>query len=131
MNTDSVAEFLTSIRNATRARHKKVDVAASRLRLSLAEILKKSGFIKNYKLFKQDNKGVLRLYLKYIGKGEPVIHGLKRVSRPSRRVYLSYDKLPTVLGGIGVAVVSTSKGMLTDEQARTTKVGGELICTVW
>lgn len=131
MNTDSVAEFLTSVRNATRARHKKVDMPASRMRLSLAEILKKSGFIKNYKLFKQEERGVLRLYLKYVGKGDPVIHGLKRVSRPSRRVYLTHTKIPTVLGGIGVAVVSTSKGILTDEQARTSKVGGELICTVW
>ncbi len=131
MTSDSVAEFLTRVRNAVDARHKKVDVAASRLRVSIAEILKKNGFIRNYKLYRQEQKGILRIYLKYVEKDQPVIHGITRVSKPSRRVYSTYAKVPKILGGMGLSVLSTSKGVISDETARTEKVGGEIICSVW
>lgn len=129
--TDPISDLLTRVRNAVKAKQPKVDVPASQLKLSIVDIWKKTGFVKNYKLFRQDEKGVLRIYLKYVGKGQPVIQGLRRVSKPSRRVYARHDKLPKVLGGIGVAVVSTSKGVLADQTARENRVGGEVLCTIW
>ncbi len=131
MMTDPIGDFLTRVRNGVKARHPKVDVPPSNLKISIAEIFKKNGFIRNYKLYKQDNKGILRIYLKYVGKNKPVIQGIRRVSKPSRRVHLPYNKLPKVLGGIGVAVVSTSKGVVSDVTARENKVGGEVLCTIW
>lgn len=131
MMTDPISDLLTRVRNASKARLPKVDVPSSQLKVSVVDLWKKSGFIKNYKLFRQDEKVVLRIYLKYLGKGKPVIHGLQRVSRPSRRVYASYDEVPKILGGIGLAVVSTSKGVLSDAMARENKVGGEVLCTIW
>lgn len=131
MSTDPIADLLTRVRNAVKARQRKVDVPPSNLKVSIVDILKKSGFIKNYKLYRQDEKGILRIYLKYVGKNRPVIHGLKRISKPSRRVYVPHTKVPKVLGGIGIAVISTSRGLLTDETARESKVGGEVLCTVW
>jgi small subunit ribosomal protein S8 len=131
MMTDPISDLLTRVRNAVKARQRKVDVPPSNLKVAIVEIWMKSGFIRNYKLYRQDNQGILRIYLKYVGKGRPVIQGLKRVSKPSRRVYLSYEKLPKVLGGIGVGIVSTNKGILTDVGARESKLGGELLCTIW
>lgn len=134
MITDPISDLLTRIRNATKARLRKVDVPPSQMKLAIVDILKKTGFIKNYKLYRAsqtDKTGILRIYLKYVGKNRPVIQGLRRVSRPSRRVYSSVEKLPTVLGGMGVAIVSTSRGILTDQAARESRVGGEVLCTVW
>lgn len=131
MRTDPIADLLTRVRNSVKARHRKVDVEPSSLKLNIVDILKKTGFIKNYKLYRQDNRGILRIYLKYVGKNEPVIQGLRRVSKPSRRVYAPYTKIPKVLGGIGVAIISTSKGVVADQVARDNKVGGEVLCTVW
>ena len=131
MMTDPVGDLLTRVRNAVRARHPKVDMPPSTLKVSIVEIWKKTGFIRNYKLYQQENKGILRIYLKYVGKNRPVIQGIRRVSKPSRRVHVPYTKIPKVLGGIGVAVISTSKGVLSDETARESKVGGEVLCTIW
>lgn len=131
MIIDPIGDLLTRIRNASEAKHKKVDVPHSQLKVSVVEILKKEGFIKGYQLFQHENKGVLRVYLKYMDKGRAVIQGLRRVSRPSRRVYSNYDKLPKIRNGLGMAIVSTSKGVLTDQLARENKVGGEVLCTVW
>lgn len=131
MVTDPIADLLTRVRNAVRARQRKVDIPPSSLKVSIVDIWKKAGFIKNYKLYRQEQTGVLRIYLKYVGKNQPVIHGLQRVSKPSRRVYLPSSRLPKVLGGIGMAVVSTSQGVLSDETARQSKLGGEVLCTIW
>ena len=134
MMTDPIADLLTRVRNANKARQRKVDVTPTQLKVSIVDLWKKAGFIKNYKLYRQsdaDKTGLLRIYLKYIGKNEPVIHGLKRISQPSKRVYITQDKLPTILNGIGMAIVSTSRGVLNDELAREHRVGGELLCTIW
>jgi len=131
MFTDPISDLLTRVRNAVKARQLKVDVPPSQLKLAIVEIWKKSGFIKNYKLYRHEKTGILRIYLKYVGKGRPVIHGLRRVSKPSRRIYVSSDKVPKILGGIGTAVVSTSKGVLSDRMARESHVGGEVLCTIW
>src|SRR5262245_48104526 len=130
MSTDPISDLLTRVRNATKARQRKVDVPPSQLKVSIVDIWKKAGFIKNYKLYRQEEKGILRIYLKYVGKNRPVIQGLKRVSKPSRRVYSPHARLPKVLGGIGIAIVSTSKGILSDQMARENKVGGEILCTI-
>lgn len=131
MMTDPISDFLTQIRNASKAKLPKVDVQASQVKLSIVEILKTDGFVRNYKLFRQGNKGVLRVYLKYAGKGRPVIRGIRRVSKPSRRIYAGHDAIPKVLGGLGLAIVSTSRGVLPDRIARENKVGGEVLCTIW
>ena len=131
MITDPISDLLTRVRNGSTAKQLKVDIPASQLKVAIVEVWKKFGFIKNYKLFRQNNKGVLRVYLKYVGKGRPVIQGIRRVSRPGRRVYRSHDNLPKVLGGLGLAVISTSKGLLTDQLARESRVGGEVLCTIW
>lgn len=134
MHTDPIADLLTRVRNANKARQRKVDVPPSNLKLSIVDLWKRSGFIKNYRMYRQDaedTKGIIRIYLKYVGKNRPVIQGIRRISKPSRRVYMSHSKLPKVRGGLGVAVVSTSQGLLTDQQARESKVGGELLCTIW
>ncbi len=131
MLTDPIADLLTRVRNACGAKLLKVDIPASHQKVAIVEVWKKLGFIKNYRLYRQDDKGILRVYLKYVGKGKPVIQGIKRVSRPGRRVYRAHSNLPKVLGGLGIAVVSTSKGIMTDQMARENKVGGEVICTIW
>jgi small subunit ribosomal protein S8 len=134
MMTDPIADFLTCVRNASKAKLRKVDVRPSQLKLAIADLWKKDGFIRNYKLYREDEKdtaGILRLYLKYVGKNQPIIHGVRRISRPSRRVYTKSDKTPKVMGGIGMAVLSTSKGVMSDQMARENKVGGEVICTIW
>lgn len=131
MNVDPIADMLTRVRNASRAKHKKVDMPASRLKVAITDIWRKSGFIRDYKLYRQHEKAVLRIYLKYEGKGNPVIQGLQMVSRGSCRVYVNCRRLPKVLGGIGVGIISTSKGVMSDQAARESRIGGEFLCTVW
>mgnify|MGYP001084838623 CR=1 FL=1 len=129
--TDPVSDMLTRIRNATTVRHDRADVPASKMKLEIAKILKQEGFIRTFKLLEEGPQGLIRIYLKYAEDGEPVIHGLRRVSTPGRRVYRAADELPKVQNGLGVAVVSTNRGVLTDEQARGLRVGGEILCEVW
>lgn len=129
--TDPVSDMLTRIRNATTVRHDRTDVPASRMKLELAKILKQEGFIRTFKVLDEGPQGVIRVYLKYSDDGEPVIHGLRRVSRPGRRVYRAVGDLPKVRNGLGVAVISTNRGVITDEQARGLRVGGEVLCEIW
>ncbi|MCG6962310.1 MAG: 30S ribosomal protein S8 [Acidobacteria bacterium] len=129
--TDPIADMLTRIRNATLVRHDRADVPASKMKLEIAKILKQEGFIRTFKVLEEGPQGVLRIYLKYSDDGEPVIHGLNKVSRPGRRVYRAVDELPRVRNGLGVAVVSTNRGVLTDEQARRLRAGGEVLVEIW
>lgn len=129
--TDSLADMLTRIRNAGKAGFDKVDIPASRMKISLARIFKEEGYIKNYKVIKDNRQGVLRVYLKVDDHNQPMIQGLRRVSRPGRRVYAGHEELPQVQGGLGVAVISTSRGVMSDRQARKLKVGGEVLCEIW
>src|SRR3970282_1255616 len=131
MMTDPVADLLTRIRNASRAEHEKVDIPASKLKMRITDLLKEEGFIKNYRLIEDAKQGTLRVYLKYGAGNEKMISGLVRVSRPGRRVYVGHDDIPSILGGMGVALVSTSRGVLTDRTARKQKVGGEVLAYVW
>jgi small subunit ribosomal protein S8 len=131
MVTDPVADMLTRIRNGSLAEHEKVDIPSSKLRVRLAEILKEEGFIKNFRLIEDKRQGVLRIYLKYGPGQERVISGLRRVSKPGRRRYVGADRIPSVLGGMGVAILSTPQGVLTDRESRKAKVGGEVLCYVW
>ena len=129
--TDPIGDMLARIRNGGMAEHEKVDIPASRLRVRLAEILKEEGFIKNFRLIEDRKQGVLRVYLKYGSGQERVITGLRRVSKPGRRLYVTADKIPSVLGGMGVAILSTSRGVMTDRESRKLQVGGEVLCYVW
>ena len=129
--SDFIADFLTIIRNASRAKKEKVTARASGLAVRLAEILKEEGFIESYKPFSEGEKRFIRMQLKYIRGKQPAIQGIKRVSTPGRRIYVGYGEIPKVLGGLGIAVVSTSKGVLVDREAKKAQVGGELICKVW
>jgi len=129
--TDPVADMLTRIRNANQANHEKVDIPSSRLKLEIARILREQGFIKNYKVIKNRKQGLIKIYLKYGPQKERVIEGLKRVSKPSLRIYSSSNRLPKTLGGLGISIVTTSKGVMTDQEARLQKVGGEVLCQVW
>ncbi|SMB88882.1 SSU ribosomal protein S8P [Thermanaeromonas toyohensis ToBE] len=131
MMTDPIADFLTRIRNANMAYHEKVEVPASRVKRAIAEIMKNEGYIKDYEYIEDGKQGILRIYLKYGPNKERVITGLKRISRPGLRIYARKDQLPRVLGGLGIAVISTSKGIMTDKQARREGVGGEVICYIW
>ena len=129
--TDPIADMLTIIRNASSAKKDTAEVRNSILSENVLKILKKESFIANYKLIKDNKQGVLRIYLKYLKNGTPAILGLKRISRPGLRVYKKADNLPKVYSGLGVAVISTSKGLLTDNEARELKIGGEVICYAW
>jgi small subunit ribosomal protein S8 len=129
--TDPIADFLTRIRNAVQANKDRCDAPASRLKLELAKILQDEGFIRSFKVLQEGPQGTLRLYLRYSSEGESAIRGLDRVSRPGRRVYRGVEELPKVQGGIGVAVISTSRGLMTDTRAREARVGGEVMCRVW
>jgi small subunit ribosomal protein S8 len=131
MKSDPVADLLTRIRNGSRAEHEKVDVPSSKVKVRIAEILKEEGFIKNYRVLDDPKQGMLRVYLKYGPANEKVISGLVRVSKPGRRVYVTHDKVPSILAGMGVAIVSTSRGVCTDRDARKQKVGGEVLAYVW
>lgn len=129
--TDPLADMLTRIRNANMARHSKVDIPASKMKISVAKILKAEGYIKNYKLIKDRKDGILRIYLKYDESNEGVIIGLKRLSKPGRRIYVRKEDIPSVLSGMGISILSTSKGVLADREARKLSIGGELLCSVW
>ena len=129
--TDPIADALTIIRNASRSRKDVAEIKNSKLLEEIIKILKKEGFLANYKIVKDDKQGFLRIYLNYDKSGTPAILGIKRISRPGLRVYKKTDELPKVYGGLGVAVISTSKGMMTDSQARDSKLGGEVICYAW
>jgi small subunit ribosomal protein S8 len=131
MVTDPIADMLARIRNGSLAEHEKVDIPASKLKVRLAEILKEEGFIKNFRLIEDKPQGVLRVYLKYGPGQERVISGLRRVSKPGRRRYVAADRIPSVLGGMGVAILSTPRGVLTDRESRRAQVGGEVLCYVW
>jgi small subunit ribosomal protein S8 len=131
MVTDPVSDMLARIRNGSLAEHEKVDIPSSKLKVRLAEILKEEGFIKNFRLIEDKRQGVLRVYLKYGPGQERVISGLRRVSKPGRRLYVAADRIPSVLGGMGVAILSTPRGVLTDRESRKAKVGGEVLCYVW
>lgn len=128
--TDPIADMLTRIRNANMVRHASVDIPASKTKKRLAEILLEEGFIESFEVVEDNKQGVLRVVLKYNGK-DRVITGLKRISKPGLRVYANKNEVPRVLGGLGVAVISTSKGVVTDRVARELGVGGEVICYVW
>ena len=129
--TDPISDMLTRIRNATTVRHDRTDVPASKMKLEIAKILKQEGFIRTFKMLEEGPQGLIRIYMKYAEDGEPAIHGVERVSKPGRRVYRSVDELPKVRAGLGVAVISTNRGVLTDEQARSLRVGGEVLCEIW
>jgi len=130
MLTDPIADMLTRIRNAALIRAEKVDIPASRIKLELAKILKEDGFIRAYKILKDKKQGILRLTLKYVD-NENVISGLKRVSKPGRRVYVGKNEIPRVMGGVGIAVLTTPRGILSDRTCRRDGIGGEVICYVW
>ena len=129
--TDPVADMLTRIRNANSARHETVDVPASNLKKSIAQILLDEGYIKSFTVTEEGVQGNIRITLKYIGKQGKAISGLRRVSKPGLRVYAGADELPKVLKGLGIAIISTSKGVMTDKQARKEHVGGEVLAFVW
>ena len=130
--TDPIADMLTRIRNANTSKHKTVDVPASNMKLGIAEILFKEGYIKSFEEIKEENnQGIIRITLKYDEKGKRVIDGLRRISKPGLRVYASREDLPKVLNGLGIAIISTSKGLKTDKEARELGVGGEVLAYVW
>ena len=129
--TDPIADMLTRIRNANSSKHKTVDIPSSKIKVSIAEILFKEGYIKAYEEIDNDNQGIIRVSLKYTEKGKKVISGLKRISKPGLRIYASKDELPKVLNGLGIALISTSKGIMTDKEARKLGVGGEVLAYIW
>ena len=129
--TDPLSDMLTRIRNANTAKHGKVDIPASKIKISVARILRDEGYIRNFKLIKDRKHGVLRIYLKYDELNQGVITGLKRMSKPGKRVYVKGKDIPLILNGMGIAVLSTSKGVLPDREARKANVGGELLCSIW
>lgn len=129
--TDPIADMLTIIRNASRAKKDAAEAKNSVVSENILKILKKESFIANYKVIKDNKQGILRIYLKYLKDGTPAILGLKRISTPGLRVYKKADSVPKVYSGLGVAIISTSKGLLTDNEARDQKVGGEVICYAW
>jgi small subunit ribosomal protein S8 len=129
--TDPIADLLTRIRNGLMANLQKVDVPSSNMKVSIATVLKNEGMIKNFKVIADQKQGILRIYLKYVKDKDPVISEIKRISKPGGRVYVTTDEIPKVKNGYGIAILSTSRGIITDKLARETGVGGELICTVW
>lgn len=128
--TDPIADMLTRIRNANIARIKQVEIPASNIKKELARLLKEEGYIQDYEFIEDNKQGLIRVYLKFNGK-QRVITGLKRISRPGLRVYVEKDQVPKVLGGLGIAILSTSKGVITDKSARQLGVGGEVLCFIW
>lgn len=131
MLTDPIADMLTRIRNANSQRHEFVDIPASKIKASIAEILKDEGYIKDFEVLEDGVSKTIRIALKYINSKERVISGIRRISKPGLRIYVNTNELPRVLGGLGIAIISTSKGIMTDKNARAQKVGGEVICYVW
>ncbi|MEE9172422.1 MAG: 30S ribosomal protein S8 [candidate division NC10 bacterium] len=131
MWSDPVADALTRLRNANAAGHEKVDIPSSRMKVEIARILKEEGFVKSYKVIDDPKQAILRVYLKYGPGNERVIRGITRTSRPGLRIYTRTRKIPRVLSGMGIAILSTSKGVMTDQEARRQAVGGEVLCYVW
>jgi small subunit ribosomal protein S8 len=129
--SDVIADMLTRIRNANNAKHETVDVPASNLKKSIAEILLEEGFIKSYQIVEDGKQGIIRVTLKYVHGKQQVIHGLRRVSKPGLRIYSNCEDMPKVMNGLGIAIVSTSKGVMTDKKARLANVGGEVLAFVW
>jgi small subunit ribosomal protein S8 len=129
--TDPIADMLTRIRNANTSKHKTVDIPESNIKLAIAKILFKEGYIKSFEQISTENQGIIRITLKYDEKGKRVIAGLKRISKPGLRVYAAKDELPKVLNGLGIALISTSKGIMTDKEARENGVGGEVLAYIW
>ena len=129
--SDVIADMLTRIRNANDAKHQTVDIPASNMKKSIAEILANEGYIKGYQVIEDGKQGIIRVALKYGANKTKVIRGLKRVSKPGLRIYAGYEDMPKVMNGLGIAIVSTSKGLMTDKQARALKVGGEVLAFVW
>lgn len=129
--SDPIADLLTSIRNACKAKHKKVDVPASRMKAEVVRVLLREKYINNYKSIDDKKRGILRIYLKYDQKERPVIQGIERMSKPGRRLYIRHHEVPKVQGGLGTALVSTSSGIMTDQEAREEGLGGEYLCRVW
>jgi small subunit ribosomal protein S8 len=129
--TDPIADLLTRIRNAHRAKHDRLDVPASNVKLEVCRILKEAGYIKNVTVVEQQPRNLIRVYLSYTKEGKPGISRMRRVSTPGRRVYRGAEQIKPVLNGLGIGIVSTSKGLMTDRQAREQRVGGELLCEVW
>ena len=129
--SDPVADMLTKVRNAAVARHEKVDIPASKLKLEIVKILKTEGYIKNFKKVQEDGHSIIRIILKYDDSNNPVIHGVKKISTPGRRVYSGYKELPRVFNGYGTIIVSSSSGVTTGKKASEKMVGGELICSIW
>lgn len=129
--SDPIADMLTRIRNANVVRHETVEMPASKIKKQIAEILKREGFIRDAEFIEDNKQGIIRIFLKYGPNQERVITGLKRISKPGLRVYTQSTEIPRVLGGLGIAIISTSKGIMTDKEARQVKSGGEVVCYVW
>jgi len=129
--TDPIADMLTRIRNANMVRHEKLELPASKLKKEIADILKREGFVRDYEFIEDNKQGMLRIFMKYGSNEEKVITGIKRISKPGLRVYAKADEVPRVLNGLGIAIVSTSNGVLSDKEARTQAVGGEVLAYVW
>ena len=131
MMTDPIADMLTRIRNGNNAKHDTVDIPASNIKIEIAQILVDEGFVKGFDVIEDGKQGVIRIELKYGQNNEKVISGIKRISKPGLRVYVKKDEIPRVLGGLGIAILSTSKGIKTDKEARREGIGGEVVCYVW
>ncbi|HIJ20843.1 MAG TPA: 30S ribosomal protein S8 [Deltaproteobacteria bacterium] len=129
--TDPVADMLTRIRNSLRASQELVNIPSSKLKINIAKVLKTEGYIRNFRLISDGQHKFIRIFLKYDKDGVPVIEGIKRISKPSRRTYAGSDKIPDVLNGYGIGIISTSRGLMTDREARKRNIGGEIICSVW
>lgn len=129
--SDPIADFLNRIKNGQKARFDKVDIPASRMKTSIARILKEEGYIRNFKLLKDNKQGILRIHLKYDENREGSIMGVKRISKPGCRVYVGHENIPRTMNGMGVAILSTSRGIMTDRHARKECIGGELLCSIW
>ena len=131
MSSDPIGDMLTKIMNAILARHEKVDIPRSKIKEQIAKILQDEGFIKNYKCIEDRKQGIIRIYLKFGPQNETVINGIKRISKPGLRIYVEKEKIPEVLAGLGVVILSTSRGVITDKEARASGIGGEVLCYVW
>lgn len=129
--TDPIADFLTRIRNGNMVMHAKIEAPSSKIKVAIAEILLEEGYIKNFEVVEDGKQGIIRVYLKYGAKKEKVITGIKRISKPGLRVYVQKEEVPKVLGGLGIAIISTSQGVMTDKKARQAGLGGEVICYIW
>jgi small subunit ribosomal protein S8 len=129
--SDVIADMLTRIRNANDAKHATVDIPASNMKKAIAEILVEEGYVKSYQIIEDGKQGVIRVTLKYVANKQKVIRGIRRVSKPGLRIYTGYEDMPQVMNGLGIAIVSTSKGVMTDKKARAAKIGGEVLAFVW